>query len=318
MAGNKTIKQKTKIIPVNLGDMIVGIPFDIGDEKFNEIFKPHLIKLGLDKNKDLDAKIGSLLNGFSKSDNKHYLVSQMVEAFSDISQDLVDKASSVTEEDKTILHILARNVSALGASQLLFNYAYFIEFVTILRMIFEQCGYVVSWVKKNKKPKKGPQSIQISEFNKEIPSATPRLYGELCETAHLNIYKEKKIPTVSNEYEIGDSLILASQQRTFENYSVFLQTFNVLVETVFYVVSSKFRDDKELNKYVEVLCLNKECINMLSENGTINEKRILELFPNAIDDAVKGFDKTTQQNITEKYGSVDAFARGLKEHIDKS
>lgn len=275
MSGNKTLKQKTKVIPANLGDLIIGIPFDIGVEKFDRIFKPYLVELGLNKKGDLDSKIYPFLEEISKKDSKYYLISQMIESFSDVSQDLVDKASNTTGDEKTILHILARNASALGAAQLLFNYAYYIEFITVLRMIFEQCGYVVSWVKKNKKPSKGPQSIQISEFQKEIPSATTKLYGELCETAHLNIYKPNKIATVSNEFERGDSLVLASKQKTLENYHIFHEVFNVLVETTSYIVNRKYSDDGNLMKYLEVLLLNKECIKMISETGTVNEKKIL-------------------------------------------
>lgn len=104
-------------------------------------------------------------------------------------------------------------MSALGTAQLLFNYAYYIEFITILRMIFEQCGYVVSWVKNNKKTSKGPQSIHVSEFKSVVPSATNHLHSELCETAHLHIFKDKKIKTVSNKFEIGDSLVLAQNKK---------------------------------------------------------------------------------------------------------
>lgn len=313
MSEVKILKEKTKIIPINYGDMIIGIPFDITKEKFEGIFIHHLIDLGLDKNGDLRSKIYPFLDELTKRDGKFYLVNQMVQTFSDISQDLVNKASLISGEGKTILHILARNVSALGAAQLLFNYAYYIEFITILRMIFEQCGYVVSWVKNGKKPSKGPHSIQISEFSQKVPSATKKLYGELCETAHLHIYKDNKIKTVSNEFENEDALILASKQKTLKNYPIFLNIFCVLAETTSYVISKEYSDDEILTKYTEVLLLNKECIKMVSETGHIHHKKILELFPNALEDAVKGFDENTKKEIIDKFGSLEKFIKAMKE-----
>ena len=56
MSKLKILKQKTKIIPIDYGDMMIGIPFDISKEKFEKVFIPHLIDLGLDKNGDLRSK----------------------------------------------------------------------------------------------------------------------------------------------------------------------------------------------------------------------------------------------------------------------
>lgn len=314
----KILKQKTKIIPIDYGDMIIGIPFDISKEKFEKIFISHLIDLGLDKNGDLKSKIYPILDEISKQDGEYYLVNQMVESFSDISQDLVNKASLVSGDEKTILHILARNISALSAAQLLFNYAYYIEFITILRMIFEQCGYVVSWVKHGKKPSKGPQSIQISEFNSLVPNATKQLYGELCETAHLHIYKSNKITSVYNEFENGDALVLNSKQKTLKNFPIFLNTFCVLVESIFYVIKKNYHADVTLNKYLEALLLNKECIKMVFKTGRIDDKKILELFPHILEEAVYGFDLDTQKEIIKKFGSLEEFIRVRKESIKNS
>ena len=51
------------------------------------------------------------------------------------------------------------------------------------------------------------------------------LYAELSETAHLGIHKTRKLPSVKNEYEAGDSLIFASHLKIKENYHIFEDVF---------------------------------------------------------------------------------------------
>lgn len=308
-------KIKTKIIPMLLnGKLLLGVPFDISKDKLELLISP-LLK-GSQNESRLKECIFKNFDDVNNETSKYFLVNKMVETVADISQDLVDKASSLEDENLKIMSsILARSISSFGSAQLLFNFSYYIEFIAILRMVFEQCGYVVLWSNKRAKPKKGPQSVNISQFNQIIPSATRSLHGELCETAHLDIYKDRKLTTVENEYKQGDALVIASRDKTIENYHIYEDVFVVLVDTLDYFITKFFSDDSNLLTCLEVVKLNKTCILSLSQKGYVDQKEIMEKFPDALKKAVYGFDEKTQENLVKQYGSLDAFATYLEKYI---
>ena len=91
------------------------------------------------------------------------------------------------------------------------------------------------------------------------------LYGELSETTHLNIHKTRKLPSVKNEYEAGDSLIFASHLKTKENHHIFEDVFLLLVDTLDYFINKFFSNDLDLLKYLEVVKVNRFCITSISK-----------------------------------------------------
>lgn len=307
-------KIKTKIIPVLLNEgLLLGVPFDLSKEKLELLIS----SFSEDFQNEVESKnFFKTFENINNQTSEYFLVNQMVETVADISQDLVDKASLLKNEDLKIMSsILARSISSFGAAQLLFNFSYYIEFIAILRMVFEQCGYVVLWADKGAKPKKGPQSVNVSKFNQIIPSATSSLYGELCETAHLDIYKTHKLATVENDYKQGDALVIASKDRTIENYHIYENVFVVLIDTLDYFIAKFFSDDSNLLENLETTKLNKACILSLSQKGYVDQKEIVEKFPNALKRAVYDFDKNTQDVLIKKYGSLEKFATFLEDYI---
>lgn len=314
-------KEKNKMIPISLGDGVFGFPFDMNDNAIDSLIRTTISKIPTQNrpNEEYVEKTIKKFQSLKRQDNKYSLVNQMVSSIDDMSQILVNKASNETDEDnKTILHILAKCSSAIGAAQLLFNFSYYIEFITILRMIFEQCGYVCQWTNQNKQPKKGPQSIQISLFKSIVPSVSSKVYDELCETAHLYIYKNKKCQTVNNEYSDKDALIISSEQKTMDNFHIFEDVYKILVESINYVITEKYPSDQDLNDYLLSLLITKECIIMLSHDGRVNFDEINKKFPDALNKALRGFDLKTQQCYIDKYGSLDAAADALKEKMSNT
>lgn len=307
-----TTKIKTKLIPMLLnGGIFIAVPFDIPKNKLEEIIKPYLI--GHENEETLKKEIFKMYDSLNDETSEYYLVNQMVVTIADISQDLVNKASLITDEDKkTMCMILARTISSFGSAQLLFNFSYFIEFITVLRMVYEQCGYVATWADKGSQPKKGPQSIQASKFQQLVPSANITLYSELSETAHLDIHKNRKLPGVKNEYEVGDSLILASHTKTKENYHIFEDVFSVLVDTLDYFINKYFNDDADLLKNLEIVKINKFCITSFSKKGRIDNDELFKAFPSAKVDAFDGFSEESKKRILEQYGTVDNFWESIK------
>lgn len=307
-----TTKIKTKLIPLLMnGGLFIAVPFDIPKDKLVETIDPYL--KGHQNEEAIKKEIFKIREDLNKETSEYYLINQMVSTIVDISQDLVNKASFVADKDvKTMCMILARTVSSFSSAQLLFNFSYYIEFITILRMVYEQCGYVVSWADKGEQPKKGPQSIQTSKFQQFVPSANTTLYGELAETAHLDIHKARKHPGVKNEYEDGNALVLASHTKTKENYHIFEEVFLVLVDTLDYFINKFFSDDLDLLKYLEVVKLNRFCITSISQKGYIDDAEILKEFPNIKEDAFNGLDQESQKLMLEKFGSVDNFWEVLK------
>lgn len=310
-------KEKNKMIPIALVDGVYGIPFDLDDIAIENLIRTTIDKIS-DKQKPNNEYIEKTIKKFQslkQQDNKYSLVNQMVSSINDISGDLVNKSSTETIADsKTILHILAKCMSAIGAAQLLFNFSYYIEFITILRMIYEQCAYVCQWTKQGKKPK-GPQSVNVSLFKSIIPNVSTKLHDELCETAHLNIYKGKKCKSVSNEYNDNDALIISSEKKTMDNYHIFEDVYIVLVDTIEYVIKEKYPTDQDLNTCILNLLITKECILMLSKAGKVDLDEINKKFPDALNRALRGFDYDTQDSLTKKYGSLDNAAEAIKNEI---
>ena len=137
------------------------------------------------------------------------------------------------------------------------------------------------------------------------------LYAELSETAHLNIHKTRKLPIVKNEYEAGDSLILASHLKAKENYHIFEDVFLLLVDTLDYFINKFFSNDLDLLKYLEVVKVNRFCITSILKNIYIDDAAIVKEYPNIKEDAFDGLTEESKKMVLEKFGTVYNFCNAI-------
>ncbi|MDD2492955.1 MAG: hypothetical protein PHY83_03340 [Bacilli bacterium] len=186
------------------------------------------------------------------------------------------------ELEKIILQCLSRCYASLSSAQLLFNFKYYIEYVSILRIIYEQCAYVINLadngiINKGIGPQKCIQKIKILDINGE--KKYHEFYGVLSECAHLYIFKEKgklDISKIDDVFVEDDKIAIKSTRKTINNYSVFKKVYDIFVDTCKYVYETKFKDNELMKKAVEQLRNNRCTIKAISEKGTFDFKTFID------------------------------------------
>ena len=195
------------------------------------------------------------------------LVNTIVEGMKEPSLILSNLANKKYKDkilEKRILQCLSRCYASFCSAQLLFNFKYYIEYVAILRIVYEQCAYVLAIYDKRNDEKlntylqKGGQSCVtfLNTIDKDKEKKYEKFYGVLSECSHLCIFKENgKIDEklVDDCFTSNDKMVvIRSTQKTINNYSIFKKVYDIFVDTCI-KVEPLFEKEKVVTNYMDII-----------------------------------------------------------------
>lgn len=303
--------KKSAMVAICINNVFIGIPYDINEENLKLLLSDFIKNVDGENSEIILNKIVIFFNELGLKHYKIKKIDDIVDIVARTSQDLIDIADKLENQDhRTVLQLLSRNISSFCSAQLLFNYGFYIEFVTVLRMIYEQCSYAFKWIYFNKKPRKGPQASHSCEFINTIPSATNELWGKLSQTAHIDTLKERKLP-VSDQYLVNNnSLVISSLEMCEENYDLFSAVFSVFIETIYDISKRIYLNGRNI-VVIESDVLKKDMFfdDKKTDDSTLE---IISRFPNLFEYMYAVLPEELQKAAIEKFGSKEIFFEFLK------
>lgn len=185
---------------------------------------------------------------------------------------------------KMILQCLSRCYASLSSAGLLFNFKYYIEYVSVLRIIYEQCAFVLNLCTNGSAGKsKSAQSCitYMDKLDTDQSKKYKAFYGVLSECAHLSIFKthgKLDISEVDDVFTEDDKVAIKSTTKTINNYSIFKKTYDIYVDTCKYIQEKMFTSDNDLKIIIDELRTNRATTKYIYENGSLDFGAYLEEF----------------------------------------
>ena len=294
--------KEQNFIPVEINGITIALPYVMNESEYS------WLKQALNNcNKSSDDNRVYVYSEGTKLHQEHDMVNYIVNGLKEPSRILSNLSVNDYKDknvEKIILQALSRCYASFSSAQLLFNFKYYIEYVSVLRMVYEQCAYVITICDDPSKAKTQAQKCVgvFNKIDKNDSKGYKRFYSVLSECAHLNIFKDDKVDEskVSDLFNSDEKMVvLRSTQKTINNFSIFKKVFNIYVDTCDYVkkifivkednsvqavLDDYFRKCKSIENelfknYSDALNQLKNVnaiINQYYEKGTVDAKSYLE------------------------------------------